>query len=79
MRVHISIDDELLGRLDEQVGARERSNFIEHAIKQALDEVVRNDALESALGSIEDFGHDWDVDAAQWVRAQRTDRDSVSR
>ena len=27
--------------------------------------------IESALGSIEDAGHDWDADPAEWVREQR--------
>lgn len=74
MRVHISISDELLASLDERVGARDRSAFIEKAVRRALDELSRHDALEAALGSIDDSGHEWDDDPAQWVRAQRTDR-----
>lgn len=74
MRVHISIDDDLLSRLDEQVGTRDRSKFIERAVRRALDELARHDAVEAALGSIEDSGHEWDDDPAAWVRQQRADR-----
>jgi predicted transcriptional regulator len=74
MRLHISIDDDVARRLDQRVGPRDRSSFIERAIRLALDDAVRRDALESALGSIGDSGHDWDEDPAQWVRNQRADR-----
>ena len=29
--------------------------------------------IEAWIGSIEDFGHEWDDDPAGWVRAQRSD------
>ena len=74
MRLHISLDDELVAELDGRVGPRDRSRFIERAIRQALDQARRADALEAALGSISDTGHEWDEDPANWVRQQRTDR-----
>lgn len=74
MRLHISIDDGVVEELDDRVGARQRSEFIERAVRQALGDLQRADALEQALGSIEDTGHDWDDDPAGWVRNQRTDR-----
>lgn len=74
MRLHITLDDDLVGDLDRIVGARERSSFIAMAVRRAIDERHRCDALEAALGSIADSGHDWDSDPAAWVRAQRTDR-----
>jgi Arc/MetJ family transcription regulator len=74
MRVHISIDDELVSRLDRHVGARDRSSFVERAVRRALDELDRSEALDVALGSIEESGHDWDDDPARWVREQRADR-----
>lgn len=73
MRVHISLSDEVLASLDQRVGARERSAFIEKAVRRALDELSRHDAMQAALGSIEDSGHEWDEDPAQWVREQRAD------
>jgi hypothetical protein len=78
MRLHITLDDELVRDLDRIVGARERSSFIARAVRRAIDELDRTEALEAALGSIPDFGHDWDADPAAWVRAQRTDREQVA-
>lgn len=74
MRLHISVDDELVAELDERIGARDRSRFIGEAVRRALDEARRADALESAFGSIPDSGHEWDADPATWVRQQRADR-----
>jgi Arc/MetJ family transcription regulator len=78
MRLHITLDDALLGDLDRVVGARERSSFIAKAVRRALDELERCEALDAALGSIADSGHDWDPDPAAWVRAQRTDREQLA-
>jgi hypothetical protein len=73
MRLHIVMDDELVGELDEAVGQRQRSSYIAHAVRFALDEDRRRAALRAAFGSIDDFGHDWDDDPAAWVRQQRSD------
>jgi len=73
MRVHINIDDDLVSELDRLVGARSRSRFISRAVRLALDEEQRRAELEAALGSIEDAGHEWDADPAEWVRRQRND------
>lgn len=78
MRLHISLDDELVEDLDRIVGARERSGFIATAVRRAIDELKRTEALAAALGSISDRGHDWDADPAAWVRAQRTDREQLT-
>ncbi|MGH3985469.1 MAG: hypothetical protein ACRDST_22990 [Pseudonocardiaceae bacterium] len=78
MRLHITLDDELVGDLDRIVGARERSSFIARAVRRAIDELDRTEALEAALGSISDSGHDWDADPAAWVRAQRADREQLA-
>ncbi len=78
MRLHITLDDELVRDLDRLVGARERSSFIARAVRRAIDELDRTEALEAALGSIPDSGHDWDADPAAWVRAQRTDREQLA-
>lgn len=72
MRVHISIDDEIVDRIDRRGGPRERSSFIEGAVRRALDEAERLDALDAALGGLSDTGHPWDEDPATWVRAGRT-------
>jgi hypothetical protein len=68
------MDDDLVAELDGRIGARDRSRFIERAVRQALEQATRVEALEAALGSIPDTGHEWDDDPAMWVREQRTDR-----
>ena len=71
MRVHISLDEELVDRLDQKVGRRRRSGFIAEAVRRALDDEHRWTLIESAIGSIPDRGHEWDDDPAEWVRGQR--------
>lgn len=71
VRVHISLDDDLVAELDRRVGLRRRSAFISAAVKRALEDEQRWELIESAFGSIEDGGHEWDDDTAAWVRAQR--------
>jgi metal-responsive CopG/Arc/MetJ family transcriptional regulator len=71
MRVHISLDDELVAQLDRRVGPRGRSGYIAAAVRAALDDESRWELVEGALGSIADSGHEWDEDAAAWVAEQR--------
>jgi Arc/MetJ-type ribon-helix-helix transcriptional regulator len=71
MRVHITIEDELVEELDRRVGRGRRSTFIAALVRRALDDERRWDEIESALGSLPDEGHEWDEDPAAWVRAQR--------
>jgi len=71
MRVHISLDDELVWELDELVGPRGRSPFIANAVRRAVDAERRWRKIESAFGTIADSGHEWDDDPAAWVHAQR--------
>ena len=71
MRLHITLEDELVEDLDRRVGPRGRSGFIAQALRQALEDQRRWEMIESAIGSIPDRGHDWDADPAAWVRSQR--------
>lgn len=71
MRLHINLADELVRELDRRVGPRRRSSFITRAVERALDDERRWELIESSLGSIPDHGHEWDVDPASWVQAQR--------
>lgn len=75
MRLHITLDDDLVSELDQRVGMRGRSQYISRAVRRALHEERRRAELVEALGSIEDTGHDWDADPAEWVRQQRRDDD----
>jgi metal-responsive CopG/Arc/MetJ family transcriptional regulator len=71
MRLHIALDDDLVGELDRRVGPRRRSASIAELIRRGLDDERRWDDIEAALGGIEAHGHEWDDDPAAWVRAQR--------
>jgi hypothetical protein len=71
MRVHITLDEADVRRLDARVGARRRSSFIAAAVRRALDDAHQWELVESAIGAIPDGGHDWEVDAAAWVHAGR--------
>jgi len=72
MRLHISLDDEIVHALDGRVGRRQRSAFIAAAVRRALDDERRWNDIEAALGALAESEHDWDGDAAGWVREQRT-------
>lgn len=71
MRVHISLDEDLVRELDELVGPRGRSPFIADAVREKVDRARRWRLIESAFGSISDSGHEWDEDPAAWVHEQR--------
>jgi hypothetical protein len=71
MRLHISLDDDLIRDLDARVGARGRSSFIANAVRNALDNEHRWELIESSLGTISEEGHAWGDDPAAWVRAER--------
>lgn len=72
MRLHISLDDDLVRELNERVGRRRRSAFIGETVRRALDDERRWVDIERAIASIPDHGHDWDADPGAWVRGQRT-------
>lgn len=71
MRLHIVLEDHLVDELDARVGRGRRSAFLTALLTRALEDERRWDRVESALGSIDDGGHDWDSDPAAWVSAQR--------
>jgi Arc/MetJ family transcription regulator len=74
MRLHITVDDELVAELDQRAGSRRRSAFIAELIRRGLDDERRWDDIEAALGAIPDHGHEWDADPGEWVRRQRADQ-----
>ena len=71
MRLHISLEDDLVAELDKRVGKRRRSSFIAALLRRELDDRRRWDEIKASIGSIPDTGHEWDEDPAAWVRAQR--------
>lgn len=71
MRVHITLEDDLVARLDERVGSRRRSAFISETVRRALEDERRWEDIEAGLGALAETEHDWDADPAGWVAAQR--------
>ena len=71
MRVHISLDEDLVDQIDEIAGPRGRSPYIADAIREKVDRDVRWKKIEAAFGSISDTGHPWDEDVARWVHESR--------
>jgi metal-responsive CopG/Arc/MetJ family transcriptional regulator len=72
MRVHISLDDDLVERLDERVGVRRRSAFISETVRRALEDEQRWQDIEAGLGALSQTEHEWDEDPAGWVAAGRS-------
>jgi metal-responsive CopG/Arc/MetJ family transcriptional regulator len=72
MRLHISLDDELLKQLDERVGVRRRSAFISETVRRALEDERRWEDIEAGLGALSQTRHEWDEDPARWVVAGRS-------
>jgi Arc/MetJ family transcription regulator len=73
MRVHITLDDDLIAQLDARVGTRRRSAFISATVRRALEDERRWQDIEAGFGALAEdgAGHEWDADPAGWVAAQR--------
>lgn len=71
MRLHITLDEDLVAQLDRRVGRRRRSAFISATVRTALEDEQRWDAIEAGLGALAGGRHDWDEDPAAWVEMQR--------
>jgi predicted nucleic acid-binding protein len=52
MRLHITLEDELVTELDRRVGARQRSGYIAAVLRRALGDEHRWELVESAIGAI---------------------------
>jgi metal-responsive CopG/Arc/MetJ family transcriptional regulator len=71
MRLHISLEDELIHQLDQRVGTRRRSAFISETVRRALEDEQHWDDIEAGLGALAGSTHEWDKDPAGWVTSQR--------
>jgi Arc/MetJ-type ribon-helix-helix transcriptional regulator len=71
MRLHISLEDDLVAQLDRRVGRRRRSAFIAETLRRALEDERRWQDIEAAVAALPDSGHEWDADPSSWVRTQR--------
>jgi metal-responsive CopG/Arc/MetJ family transcriptional regulator len=71
MRLHITLEDDVVERLDRRVGRRRRSSFISETVRRALEDDERWEDIEAGLGALAGGEHEWDADPAAWVRTQR--------
>ena len=73
-RAHVVLPNDLLREIDERVGQRRRSEFIQDAIEEKLNRLRRVEAFERVVGSIGDGDiPEWDTPeaTAQWVHDLR--------
>jgi metal-responsive CopG/Arc/MetJ family transcriptional regulator len=73
-RTHVVIDDGTLHEIDELVGPRGRSRFLEEAAREKLERIRLEKALVSTAGILKGKDHPEFMDQAAinaWVRAQR--------
>ncbi len=73
-RTHVILDDELLKAIDDAVGQRGRSRFLEEAAREKLERIELEAAIRKGAGILkgEDYPHWRDTASVQeWVRASR--------
>lgn len=73
-RTHVILDDDVIAAIDEMVGQRGRSRFLEAAAREKLDRVKLEQALSSTAGILKagDYPEFNDQESInEWVRVQR--------
>lgn len=71
MRIHITLDDELVAELDRHADSQGRNAFVAELNARGLEDERRWNEIESVMGGLPDTGHEWDDDPGEWVRRQR--------
>lgn len=73
-RTHVILDDDVIDAIDEFVGSRGRSRFLEQAAREKLHRLRVDRALASTAGVLKDKDYPEFAEQAsinEWVRAQR--------
>jgi hypothetical protein len=73
-RTHVILTDEVIAAIDEQVGERGRSRFLEEAAREKLERLALEAAITEGAGLLkdEDYAHWSDTASVQeWVRRSR--------
>ena len=73
-RTHVILDDEVLEAIDDKVGQRGRSRFLEEAAREKLERIALEDAIRTGAGLLKDEGYPHWRDTAsvqEWVQASR--------
>ncbi len=74
VRTHVVVDEAVLAEIDERVGQRGRSRFLEEAAREKLARLALDEALRSTAGVVRNHPEWKDrASAAAWVRAVRTE------
>jgi metal-responsive CopG/Arc/MetJ family transcriptional regulator len=74
MRIHVVLPDELVADVDQMVGKRQRSRFVEEAIREKLKRESRRAALHKAAGVLSpEDNPEWTTsdETYKWVRKSR--------
>ena len=73
-RTHVILDDEVMAAIDQRVGHRGRSRFLEEAAQEKLARLAQEEAIREGAGALAGTDHpEWADQAAinEWVRSQR--------
>lgn len=73
-RTHVVMSDEVLEAIDEAVGKRGRSRFLEQAAAEKLERLALTEAIKRSAGIAQGSGYSpWGDRAvsAEWVREKR--------
>ena len=80
-RAHVVLPNDLLCEIDERVGQRRRSEFIQEAIEEKLNRLRRAEAFQRVVGSVADGDIpecDTPEAASQWVHDLRYHPEKLS-
>ena len=80
MRAHVVLPDEIVDQIDDLVGKRKRSRFIQEAVEERLRRERLLQAYDDVVGSMKDPAiPEWanPESAAAWVREQRLESDRL--
>ncbi len=78
MRTHIVLSDDLVKQVDDLVGKRKRSRFVEEVIRERLRREALIEALKETAGSLSrEDNPEWETPekVAAWVRKIRREDD----
>lgn len=73
-RTHVILSDEVIATIDERVGERGRSRFLEEAAREKLERIELEAAIRDGSGLLKGkgYGHWRDTASVQdWVRTSR--------
>ena len=73
-RTHVILSDEVIAAIDDRVGERGRSKFLEEAAREKLERLELEAAISEGAGLLKtrDYPHWRDTESVQeWVRTSR--------